>query len=153
MLSILYTFWSCFRILKLLKNPMQFQTLLPISFLSTSVTIKKLWKDDQIKNETTFIPFQSQKKNGLRLIFAVTLTIFKNVPWFRGGQIGNRKQCLKSQWIFKQLKNSKTTSEGVNYVFEPTCAHARWVHRHRFPSVCDWTKNQTRKKLISQKVL
>ncbi len=27
--------------------------------------------------------------------------------------IGNRKQCLKFHWIFKQLKNSKTTSEGV----------------------------------------
>ena len=35
----------------------------------------------------------------------------------RGWQIGNRKQCLKIQWIFKQLKNSKTTSEGVNSRF------------------------------------
>ncbi len=26
--------------------------------------------------------------------------------------IGNRKQCLKLHWIFKQLKNSKITSEG-----------------------------------------
>ncbi len=36
--------------------------------------------------------------------------------------------------------------------FEHTCAYARWAHRHRFasvclsvcPSVCDWTKIQTR---------
>ena len=32
----------------------------------------------------------------------------------RSWQIGNRKQSLKLHWIFKQLKNSKTTSEGVN---------------------------------------
>ncbi len=30
-------------------------------------------------------------------------------------EIGNRKQCLKLYWIFKQLKNSKTTSEGVKH--------------------------------------
>ena len=35
------TFWSCFRILKPLENPMQFQTLLPISYLSTSATNRK----------------------------------------------------------------------------------------------------------------
>ncbi len=42
-------------------------------------------------------------------------------------------------------------------IFEPTCAYARWAHMHRFlsvcPSECHWTKNQTRKKFISQKVL
>ena len=29
----------------------------------------------------------------------------------RGWQIGSRKQCLKFYWIFKQLRNSKTTLE------------------------------------------
>ena len=43
------TFWSCFRFVKLLRNAMKFQILLPISYLSTSATMKKLWKDDQIK--------------------------------------------------------------------------------------------------------
>ncbi len=42
-------------------------------------------------------------------------------------------------------------------MFEPTCAYAWWAHMHCFPSVCPsvchWTKNQTRKKFISQKVL
>ena len=37
------TFWSCFRFLKLLRNPTKFQTLLPISYLSTSATVKKLF--------------------------------------------------------------------------------------------------------------
>ncbi len=41
-------------------------------------------------------------------------------------------------------------------IFEPTCAYARWAHMHRFLSVClsvcNLTKIQTRKKLISQKV-
>ena len=68
-LKRLNTFWSCLRILKLHKNPMQFQTMLPISYLSTSSTK------------------------------------------------GNRTQCLKFYWIFKQLKNSKTTSEGVTFLF------------------------------------
>ncbi len=31
----------------------------------------------------------------------------------RGWQIGNRKQCMKLHWNYKQLKNSKTTSEGI----------------------------------------
>ena len=41
----------------------------------------------------------------------------------------------------------------AHHFFEPTCAHAWWAHSHRFASVCDWTKNPTRKKIISQKVL
>ena len=36
LLFMLNTLWCCFRILKLFKNPIQFQTLLPISYLSTS---------------------------------------------------------------------------------------------------------------------
>ncbi len=35
------TFWSCFRFFKLLKNPMKFQTLLPISYLSQRMTNRK----------------------------------------------------------------------------------------------------------------
>ncbi len=34
---------------------------------------------------------------------------FERILW----EIGNSKQCLKFHWIFKQLKKSKTTSEGV----------------------------------------
>ena len=45
------TFLSRFRFIKPLRNPMKFQILLPISYLSTSATMKKLWKDDQMKNE------------------------------------------------------------------------------------------------------
>ena len=33
--------------------------------------------------------------------------------FFQSQRMTNRKQCLKFHWTFKQLKNSKTTSEGV----------------------------------------
>ena len=47
--------------------------------------------------------------------------LFKNVSKSRRWQIGNRKQCLKFHWIFKQLKNSKTSSESVKYQIRNIC--------------------------------
>ncbi len=70
------SFWSCFRILKLLINPMQFQTLLSTTYF----LFVNLCNDDD-----------------------------------RGRKIGNRKYCMKFHWIFKQIKNSKTTPEGANW--------------------------------------
>ncbi len=43
-------------------------------------------------------------------------------------QIGNRKQCMKFHWIFKQLKNSKTTSEGVIGEFQTPFHHNLLSH-------------------------
>ena len=68
----------------------EFQTLLPISYLSSSVT--------EIKKTCDLFHF----------LFDRLFTTFSLLQ-----RLTNRKQYLKFHWIFKQLKKSKTTSEGV----------------------------------------
>ncbi len=76
---------------------MKFQTLLPISYLPSSVTEIK-------KPVTSFI--DSPK-------YRISISDRDTVS---GGW--NRKQCVKFNWISKQLKKSTTTSEGVYNVYK-----------------------------------
>ena len=51
------------------------------------------------------------------------------------------KNLYTQMTIFHELFTVK--SMFYLFVFEHTCAYARWAHMHRFLSVCDLTKIQT----------
>ena len=62
--------------------------------------------------------------------------------------VSYQRQCLSQVWITRRARCQCQVA-----FFEPTCAIARWALMHHFLSGCHVRKNQTRKKIISRKVL
>ncbi len=98
--------------------------LLYFTLLSTGLVIKipKNYKHKRIsqclvwmyKSEQFLKMDQNSEVSCKSASYILSFVCSENVYWFRGWQIGYRKQCLKLHRDFKQLKKYKATSESVN---------------------------------------